>query len=194
MVENFEKYLRERAELTPSEIEIVRSVSLEKKIKRRQYLLHAGEICHYNTFISEGCLRLFRVGEDGTEHILRFGIQNWWISDHESYNTGNPSKSHIDALEDSTVFRIDKPDFARLMATIPAFHAFVERLKERSFDASQNRIFSNISYTAEQKYEYFLKLFPDIFARVPLHMIASYLGVSRETLTRVRSHSIHKNL
>lgn len=192
MFEAFEIYLKEKADLTPDELDAVRAVSIEKKIRKRQYLLQEGDVCLHNCFIVKGCLRSYRVGEDGTEHILRFAVENWWISDHESYNTGNPSKSNIDALENAEVILIEKPAFVYLMTTIPRFKNFIEGLKSRSFDASQNRIMSNISDTAEEKYQYFMTSFPDIFYRVPLHMIASYLGVSRETLSRIRSRFSHK--
>jgi CRP-like cAMP-binding protein len=192
MFKAFENYLKEKADLTADELDAVRAVSVEKKIRKRQYLLQEGDVCMHNCFIVKGCLRLYRVGDDGVEHILRFGVDNWWISDHESYNTGNPSKSNIDALENAEVILIEKPAFINLMVTIPRFKDFIERLKARSFDASQDRIMSNISYTAEEKYQYFMTSFPDIFYRVPLHMIASYLGVSRETLSRIRSQFSHK--
>jgi CRP-like cAMP-binding protein len=192
MFEAFEIYLKEKADLTADELAAVRAVSVERKLRKRQYLLQEGEVCHYNCFIVKGCLRLYRVGEDGTEHILRFAVENWWISDRESYNTGNPSKSNIDALENCEVILIDKPAFVDLTTTIPRFRNFTEMLKARSFDASQNRILSNISYTAEEKYQNFITSFPDIFNRVPLHMTASYLGVSRETLSRVRTQFNHK--
>lgn len=192
MFEAFERYLQEKAELTANEINAVRAVSIEKKIRKRQYLLQEGDVCHYNCFIVKGCLRLYRVSEDGVEHILRFGVENWWISDHESYNTGNPSKGNIDALENCEVILIDKPAFINLMLTIPVFKNFIDGLKARSFDASQNRIMGNISFSAEEKYQNFMTSFPDIFNRVPLHMIASYLGVSRETLSRIRNQFVHK--
>jgi CRP-like cAMP-binding protein len=192
MFEVFEIYLKEKADLTGEELDAVRAVSVEKKVRKRQYLLQEGDVCHHNCFIVKGCLRFYRVGDDGTEHILRFAVENWWISDTESYNTGNPSKSNIDALENSEVILIDKLDFVNLMMTIPRFKNFIDRLKARSFDAIQNRVMSNISYTAEEKYKHFMTSFPDIFYRVPLGMIASYLGVSRETLSRVRNQSSHK--
>ena len=192
MFDAFEHYLKEKANLTAVEIDAVRAVSVEKKIRKRHYLLQEGDVCHYNCFIVNGCLRLYRVGEDGTEHILRFGIENWWISDRESYNTGNPSKSNIDALENSDLVLIDKPDFVQLTTTIPSFKKFIDELTARSFDASQNRIMRTISYTAEERYQDFIATFPAIFQRVPLHMVASYLGVSRETLSRIRSQFAHK--
>ncbi len=192
MFEAFEKYLKEKADLDAEEINAVRAVSMEKKVRKRQYLLQNGDVCHNNCFIVKGCLRMYTVGDDGVEHILRFAVENWWISDRESYNNGSPSKCNIDALEDCEVILIDKPDFLNLLTTIPKFKNFIDSLLARSYDAIQNRVMSAISYTTEERYQNFITRFPDIFNRVPLHMIASYLGVSRETLSRVRSQYVNK--
>lgn len=117
----------------------------------------------------KGWLRNYRVSEDGNEHILRFAIENWWVSDPESYNNGTPSKNNIDALENSEMILIEKQDFTNLLSNISRFKDFIYNLKARSFDASQNRIMSNISDTAEEKYSNFIKIYPHIFNRVPLH-------------------------
>lgn len=192
MFEAFEKYLKEKADLDAEEINAVRAVSIEKKVRKRQYLLQDGNVCHYNCFIVTGCLRMYRVTDDGIEHILRFAVENWWISDRESYNNGLPSRCNIDALEHCEVILIDKPDFLHLLTTIPKFKNFVDSLLAKSYDAIQNRVMGAISYSAEERYQNFIIRFPDIFYRVPLHMIASYLGVSRETLSRVRSQFVQK--
>jgi CRP-like cAMP-binding protein len=192
MFEVFEQYLIEKAGLNEQEIAAVRAVSVEKKIRKRQYLLQDGDVCTNNCFVVKGCLRLYLVGEDGNEHMLRFAVENWWMSDQESLNNGTPSKNNIDALEDSEVILISQPDYINLQMTIPKLRQLIERLKARSFEASQRRILSNISFSAEEKYQYFIKTYPDIFYRIPLHMIASYLGVSRETLSRTRSQFAHK--
>lgn len=187
MFEVFSSYLKEKAGLNEEELDQVRVVTINKKLRKRQYLLQEGDVCHYNCFVVKGCLRNYRVSEDGNEHILRFGVENWWVSDPESYNNDTPSKNNIDALEDSELLLIEKQDFNNLLNKIPDFKDFIFKLKAKSFDASQNRIMSNISDTAEEKYSNFIKAYPDIFNRVPLHMIASYLGVSRETLSRIRN-------
>jgi CRP-like cAMP-binding protein len=192
MFEAFEKYLTEKAQLNAEEINAVQAVSLEKKIKKKQYLLHEGGVCHYNCFIIKGCLRLYSISDDGTEHILRFAVENWWMSDRESYNNGSPSRYNIDALEDCELILIDKPDFGQLLKTIPNLKNFIDSLLARSYDAIQHRVMGAISYTAEERYKNFVTRFPVIFHRIPLHMIASYLGVSRETLSRIRSQSVHK--
>lgn len=194
MFEVFEKYLKEKADLDVEEINTVRAVSIEKKIRKRQYLLQEGDICHYECFIVKGCLRMYTVGDDGIEYILRFASENWWISDRESYNNAKPSKCNIDTLENCEVILIEKRDFLHLLTTIPKFKHFTDSLLARSYDAIQNRIISSISYSTEERYQNFVTHFPEITYRVPLHMIASYLGVSRETLSRLRSQSVKNNL
>ena len=187
MFEAFENYLKEKANLDAEEISAVRAVSIEKKVRKRQYLLQEGDVCHYECFIVRGCLRTYKVDNNGVDHILRFAVENWWISDRESYNNGSPSKCNIDALENCEVILIDKPDFILLLNTIPKFKIFIDILLARSYDAIQDRVMGAISYSTEEKYQNFITRFPDIFYRVPLHMIASYRGVSRETLSRVRN-------
>lgn len=193
MFEVFASYLKDNSNLTDEELEQVRAVVSHRRLRKRQYLLQEGNVCHFNCFVTKGCLRNYRVSEDGNEHILRFAVENWWLSDNESYNNGTASKNNIDALEDSEVLLIEKQDFDKLLNEIPHFKDFIFNLKARSFDASQNRIMSNISDTTEEKYSNFIKNYPNIFNRVPLHMIASYLGVSRETLSRVRNNYAKAN-
>jgi CRP-like cAMP-binding protein len=192
MFEVFEKYLRSKTEITDEELEMIRAVSIQRKLRKRQYLLQEGDVSRHDCFIAKGCLRTYRVSEDGNEHILRFAVENWWMSDKESYNSGKPTKINIDALEDSELIIFTKENFTELQAAIPNLRLFMEQLHARAFDVIQNRLYTHISYTAEEKYNNFIKSYPDIFNRVPLHMIASYLGVSRETLSRIRSQYAHR--
>jgi CRP-like cAMP-binding protein len=192
MFEAFRKYISDKANLTNKELDMIESLSVHKKLRKRQFLLQEGDVCRYMTFIARGCMRQYRIDTDGAEHITRFAIENWWMSDRESYTTGQPSKSYIDCLEDSDVIVWTKENYSELLRQIPEFHNFMEQLLNRSFIAKDNRIHAAISFTAEEKYHNFLKNFPDIFNRVPLHMIASYLGISRETLSRIRSQYAYK--
>jgi len=192
MFDVFRNYISDKAKLTEKELDTIKSVSFLKKIRKRQYLLQEGDVWQYSAFVCKGCVRMYRIGQDDTEHIMRFSVETWWVGDRESYATGQPAKNNIDALEDSEILMWTKENFQALLKEIPELNAFIERLIARSLIASQDRIFSAISYTAEEKYQNFLKTYPDIFNRVPLHMIASYLGVSRETLSRIRSQFNHK--
>ena len=192
MFDVFRKYITEKAGLTADEQDRMEALCLQKKLRRKQYLLQEGEVCRNNCFVAQGCLRMYRIDDEGKEHIMRFAVENWWISDKESLNTGRPSRSNIDALEDSVVFLWSKEDYESLMREIPFLASFSERLLARSFDASQNRIYTAISSSAEERYLEFMKAYPDLFSRIPQHMIASYLGITRETLSRIRNQYANK--
>lgn len=187
MIKVLEQYLTKNTSLSNDEIAQVCNKIAIKKLRKGEYLLEKGEISNHNSFVAKGCLRLYNISENGTEHILRFATENWWISDYESYNLGTPSRHYIDALENSVVLMLKKQDFDKLLNTIPNFKKFIDKLDARSFSAGQKRILSTISETAEKRYEKFITTYPGFFNRVPLWMIASYLGLTRETLSRIRS-------
>jgi len=192
MFDNFIKYLTGKIELTPDDIVSIEQVCRLKKLRRRQYLLQEGDVWRYNAFVSTGLVRTFRVDEKGQEHIFQFSPENWWAGDRYSYIYEEPAKFNIEALEDSEVILIPKGDFEDLLEAIPRYNTFQRNLLERSFVVLQNRIHMGNSYTAEEKYHEFIKTYPDIINRVPQHMIASYLGLSPETLSRVRNHASKK--
>jgi CRP-like cAMP-binding protein len=193
MFEYLAKYLSENGGLTNNELKLVEEVAIPKKIRKHQYLLQEGEVSKYNSFVVKGCFRLFRVASDGQEHVMRFAIENWWISDYDSYQSGMPSKYNIDALEHSELLMIEKEKFDALVETIPNFKKLIDKLMAKNFESHQNRIYSHISETAEEKYNNFIKTYPKIYDRIPLHMVASFLGLSRETLSRVRKQNTSRN-
>jgi len=172
--------------MSDEELELVHLGCVKRTIRKWQSILQDGEVWRTNCFIASGCFRLYRLGGDGIDHTLRFGVDNWWISDQESYNNEKNSDYNIEALAASTVFIWTKEKWTELMQAIPALKKFNEILLAKSYEASQRRIFSLISYSAEEKYKEFQQTYPSVFNRVPLHMVASYLGVSRETLSRIR--------
>jgi CRP-like cAMP-binding protein len=192
MVEPFIQYLKEKGELTPLDLDVVDKVSNFKKIRKNQYLLEEGETSNFIGFVVKGSFRLFRVGEDGQEHIMRFAIENWWISDFASFMNGQPSACYIEAMEDSELILITKDNWEHLLETVPKFRRMNDQLGAKNFEAHQNRIYSNISESAEIRYENFVKQFPTIYNRIPLYMIASFLGLTRETLSRIRKQSVKK--
>jgi CRP-like cAMP-binding protein len=186
MFENFEAYLREKGAVSEEELRLILSKAVPRKVRRRQQLLREGEICQHKIFVSKGLLRTYLLKEDGSETIMRFAAENNWHVDHESFHNRTPSKYYIDAIEDSEVLLWTKEQFDGLLLVAPVLRELSEQLRIDSLHASQDRILMNISATSEEKYQEFVDTFPDIFRRVPLHMVASYLGVSRETLSRIR--------
>ncbi|MFD1875659.1 Crp/Fnr family transcriptional regulator [Hymenobacter bucti] len=189
MVETFRNYLTSKAAFTDAELEQLEAGALVRKLKRREYLLQKGDVCRYIAFVVSGSLRLYRTDEAAMEHILRFAIENWWITEAESFRTGLPAEGTIEALEDTHVLLWTKENFEQLKREIPAFNTLENQLAGRHFDAQINRLYTSISHPAEARYQEFVKAFPDFYQRIPLHMIASYLGVSRETLSRIRKHA-----
>lgn len=192
MFEVFEDYITRHYSFTRDELKHMRTLSTVKKLRRRQFLLQEGEICRYKTFVVKGLLKTYRLKDDGTEYIMRFAAENSWSVDHKSYNNQTLSKYYIETLEETQVIQWTKENFDVLLDAIPALKIFSEKIKADNLDASQERILMNISYTSEEKYQQFVTSFPDIFRRVPLHMVASYLGVSRETLSRIRHAQIRR--
>jgi len=192
MFDNFYNYLSANFSLTEAEFELVKQVSIIKRLRRKQYLLQEGDIWHYNAFVSKGLLRTYRVDEKGIEHIIQFSSENWWTGDRQSYHSEEPARYNIDAFENSEVILISKEDFPKLLQQLPALDSFMKELMERSFIALQNRVHSNITFTAEEKYADFVKTHPAMLNRVPQHMIASFLGITPETLSRVRNQALRK--
>lgn len=193
MSDVFAKYLRSHIEITDKDLELIRSAGVERNLRKWQPLLQDGETWLINCFITSGCLRIYRFGDDGREHTFRFGVDTWWVTDVESYNREKPSLFNIEALAASTVLIWTKAKWTELMLTIPVLKEFQETLMANSYEASQRRIYSLISSSAEEKYIEFQKTYPSVFNRVPLHMVASYLGVSRETVSRLRkSFTTHR--
>ncbi|GAB4022636.1 Crp/Fnr family transcriptional regulator [Spirosoma koreense] len=187
MFDEFEQYLRQYIpELTGEQMQLIRSKSVVKKVRRRQMLMREGEVCQLKIFVLRGLLRTYRVATNGSEHIMKFTSGQGWITDPDSYFNRTPSELTIDAVETSDVVLWSHDDYESLRMAIPEINAFSEKLITRGIADTQKRILVNISASAEEKYHYFINTYPDIFRRVPLHMVASYLGVSRETLTRIR--------
>ncbi len=192
MFDTFRKYLEDNIALTNQDFELIESVSSFKKLRKRQYLLQEGDVCRFNAFVCRGFLRYYYVDEKGQEHIMQFAPENYWTGDRESMDSGLPSKYNIDAIEDSEILLLQKEDFEMIRKTVPAFNDFVNETLKNNVVVLQERIHISLSLSTEEKYSNFISKYPSISNRVPLHMVASYLGVSAETLSRIRSQFIKK--
>jgi len=192
MYDNFQKYLDSKIVLTQEQADWIRSLCVIKKLRRHRYLVQAGDVCKYHAFVSKGCLRSYSVDDAGVEHIVKFAIENWWIADRNSLMSGEPATLNVDAIEDSEVVLISKQDYDLICDQVPAFNNMVNNLLQSAYGKLQNRMLANISLTAGEKYENFLQSYPQLALRVPQSMIASYLGISPETLSRVRNQIVTK--
>lgn len=175
-----------KAGLSESEAQIMLSQASPKIIRKKQFILQEGEIAHYHCFVEKGLLRAYRMRENGDEHIIRFAPEYYWIGDQHSMRTGEPSKFYFDAIEDSEVVMFSKESFAEFLKTIPKLKEWSDALLAKSAAVNTDRIFTNIGFSAEEKYLQYVEKNPDLVRRIPLHMLASYLGVTRETLSRIR--------
>ncbi|WP_345950155.1 Crp/Fnr family transcriptional regulator [Mucilaginibacter sp. PAMB04274] len=176
--------------LTKEDQQLIQDAFKHKRLRKKQYYLQEGDISKYIGFVIKGALRMYSVDQKGHEHIVRFGVENWWMGDYESFNMLTPTKFNIDAVEDSDLLLVTNPQIQELQAKVPAVAAMVRMLDQRSNIATQNRIHAAISLTAEERYQHLQDTYPGFLQRFPQNMIASYLGISPETLSRIRKHSI----
>lgn len=182
LISYFDNYLR----LNEEEKAFVRKNFFEKRVRRRQFILQEGDVCRLNTFVVEGCFRMYMVDEKGKEHNLQFAIENWWIGDIGSFHSEKPSKLNIEAMENSIILQIRKEDQLRLFVEHPKFNRIFRVFTENALVSFQNRVLQNISSTAEERYLDFIGRYPNLFNRISNVQIASYLGVTPEFLSTIR--------
>lgn len=187
MYELLHHKINEIISITEEEFSFCKTLFLPKKLRKRQYLLQEGGVCKYTAFVEKGILRTYSVDDKGNEHILQFSMEGWWLSDLYSFLTNESSLFNIEALEDCELLLITKTSWDLLLEKIPAFERYFRILIQNNLIVTQRRLMGTLSETAEQKYIKLIHIYPDCLQRVPQHMIASYLGITRETLSRVRS-------
>jgi CRP-like cAMP-binding protein len=182
VLKNISRYIQ----LTPEETAYFISLLKEKKLRRKQYLLQEDDICYYEYFVTQGCLRTYYIDQKGQEYIVQFAVEDWWIGDMYSFLTQKPSRYNIDALEDSVVLSIEKKSLDELYIRVPKFEKFFRHLLQNAFIAFQERITSTISGSGEDRYKQFQSKYPNLEERIPQRMIASFLGLTPESLSRIR--------
>lgn len=186
--DHFENYIRTHSLFSDKEIAIIKSLAIPKRLKKKQYLLREGSVCRFHTLVCSGCLRSYRIDSNGHEHIFSLSPANHWVSDRVSLVTGTPSNEFIDALEDSTIIQLSEDSFKTLLKEIPNFDALNTKIIIDECSTSRDRIYMMLSHQAEERYRQFIRSFPQLHHRLPMFMIASYLGITRETLARIRSN------
>jgi CRP-like cAMP-binding protein len=179
-------HIMKRIDLTADEFTRCTPFFSSKKIRRNQFLLQEGEVCRNVSFVVHGCLRSYSVDEKGEEHIVQFAVEDWWVSDLRSYLSGEPSLTSIDAIEDSDLLLLEKASREKLFLAVPKMERFFRILLERQFVASNKRIVDSLSASARERYLSFLDSFPSMAQRVPQGQIASYLGITPQSLSRIR--------
>ncbi len=178
--------------LTEAEKEICKTLFIPKKLRKRQFLLQEGDVCRYTAFVEKGLLRTFTADEKGNEPILQFSMEGWWIADLYSFLTQEPSPYNVEALENCELLLITEPAWQELLKKVPTLERFFRILVQNNLIATQRRLMGSLSETAEEKYLNLIETSPSCMQRVPQHMIAAYLGITRETLSRIRSQLASK--
>ncbi len=186
MFESIIQNISRHIQLNEAETSFFISLLKYRTIRKRQFLLKSGEISRCETFVVKGLLRNYTVDKSGYEHVAMFAMEDWWVSDLYSFLTQTPGNQFIDALEDTDVIQIEKSDIERLYIEVPKFERFFRILLQNAYVAHQQRILSSISLTAEEQYLAFIRKYPSLEQRVPQHQVASYLGITPETISRIR--------
>ncbi len=176
--------------LTNEEEALVVAAFKPKKLRKKQYFLQEGDVCKYAAFIVKGAMRQYSVDDKGMEHIVHLFIENYWATDRESSIMLTPSRYNIDAWDDTEMLVITRAEMFDLMEKIPAVATMIRQMDERNAIASQRRLSATIGNTAEKRYEEFADNHPQFIQRFPQHIIASYLGITKETLSRIRKQAI----
>lgn len=179
-------------DFSASEIELAEKKFTEIFVEKGQVLLTPGELVPYQYFVFDGCLRTYFITETGKEYTLQFAINDWWISDYTAFFTGEKSIFYIDCVKDAVIYKISKESMEQLYKEIPQIESFFRIKMERFFGSYQKRILSDLALTAEEKYVRFLKSYPNIEKHIKNYHLASYLGITTESLSRVRNELAKK--
>jgi CRP-like cAMP-binding protein len=184
--------LRNTALLTDDEILETMSYFQRRCVKRKEYILRAGEVCRERVYINKGCLRRYMLDDHCKEVIINFAFEEWWVGDLESFQNHQPSIYYVQAMEESEVFCINEENLTLLFKAIPKFYQFDNRIIEKSHFAMLKRLAMMQSASPAEKYLALIEKYPQILQRIPLHYVASYLGIEPESLSRLRKRLCHK--
>ena len=193
MFAQFKKYIQDKIKITDEQFDLIAKDLVSKKIKKDTLLLRQGDVCSQVFFVSKGLLRAYTIDSFDKEHIIQFGPEDSWVSDRNSFYFNLPAMFYVDAIEDCEVVYINKEFYEKAEKIIPGFNSFTVMILHNSIRFMQRRISLLLGATAEQRYLDFIELYPNLTLRVPQWMIASYLGITPESLSRVRKELATKN-
>ena len=185
-------HLQKIVPLTQEEAEQFAASFREVKIKKRQFIVQPNFTARHRNYVLKGAFRAYVVADEGQDHTISFAIEDWWITDYNSYIYQKPATMFIVALEDSTILQIDFEKEQALKKANHKFETFFRIVAERGLAFHQRRIISNLTQTAEERYTHFVQNYPHIIQRVPQYALASYLGMSTEFLSRIRNKKVPK--
>jgi CRP-like cAMP-binding protein len=190
MYENLLAHIRKYVNLDDAEAALLQSRLQHQQVKKKQHLLKEGRVCTANYFVLNGCLRLYVINNKGAEQIIQFAIDNWWMSDYDSFDRHRPSGFHIQAVENSELAFLDKAAQTELLNKIPQLESYFRVLFQRAYTASLMRLQYMFCLTKEERYIHFSNNFPEFVQRVPQYMLASFLGFTPEFLSKIRAKAV----
>lgn len=187
------KYVARYISLTPEEEAYFISLLRITHARKKQTIVQPDFVCKYRSYVVKGAMRAYLSQPDGQEHTIAFAIEDWWISEYSSYINQEPATLFVEALEDTVLIQIDYNAEQLLMVNVPKFERFFRIITQRSFAFLQRRMLSNLSKTAEERYNEMVEKYPAIVSRVPQYALASYLGFSTEFLSKIRNRRVKKS-
>ena len=185
-------YVQNFVSLNDDEVELFASSFEEVKVKKRQFIVQPNFTNKHRSFVIEGAFRSYAITDNGQDHTLQFAIENWWVSDFNSYIYQHPATLFIVALEDSILLQIEYEKEQELKKNNHKFETFFRKMAEKGLAFEHRRILFDLTHDAETRYENFLLNYPNFVQRVPQYALASYLGMSTEFLSRLRNKKTRK--
>lgn len=185
-------YIQKFVQLLPEEVEVFCNSFKETKIKKRQFIVQPEFTAKYRNYIVDGAFRSYVVGDNGEDHTITFAINDWWITDYNSYIFQQPATMFVVAIEDSLIMQLDFKTEQELKQMNPKFETFFRMIAERSVAFYQRRLITNLTKTAEERYHEFEEKYPSIVQRVPQYALASFLGMTTEYLSKLRNNRVGK--
>lgn len=181
------EYISNSIDLTQDDVDVIKEHTKHRSYLKGQFIVQQGDICRNESFVINGCAKTFHIDSEGQEHIVTFAIEDWWASDFGSFITQTPADYNVQCLENTEVIQFSYENLQLMFDKIPKMERFVRLTAQKAYVASQKRIVRNFSMSAKEQYLNFKALYPQIEQRVPQYMIASYLGITKEFLSKIKS-------
>ena len=192
MFEAINSYISKCVPVAKEELDYLDELLEYKKVPKKTVLLHEGEVCNFEAYIIKGCIRTYYIDEKGIEVTLQFAIEDWWVSDIASFHDHKPSNMFIETLEDCELLTLNPQTKEQLLAKLPKLERVFRLMVQRNLSVLQGRLFKTIATSGTDKYLDFIERYPTIPQRVAQHYIASYLGISPEFLSKIRTRLAKK--